>query len=131
MHKRTSSKDSNFDKTKFRYVCVIAYVTPEEAVEGQMANYMGTLNSTVEPVPAREYVFDLTDANARTENRGEGGGEADIKMLGAYGRHVFNDNDKLLLGFTENKNFALLNTFFCAPKSGVSYTFQSTNRNKG
>ena len=37
-------------------------------------------------VPAREYVFVLTDANASTGKRGEGGGEADSKVLGAYGR---------------------------------------------
>ena len=86
---------------------------------------MAVLNSTVEPVPAREHVFVLTDANARTGKRGEGGGETDSKVLGAHGRDVFNENDKLLLGFAEDNRLALLNTFFCTPKRGVSYTFQA------
>ena len=92
---------------------------------------MAALNCTVASVPDREYVSVLTDANARTEKRGEGGGEADSKMLGAYGRDKLNENGKLLLGFAEDNKLALLNTFFCTPKSGVSYTFQSANRSKG
>ena len=82
-------------------------------------------------MPAREYVFVLTDANARTGKRGEGGGEADSKVLGAYGRDKLNENGELLLGFAEDDKLALLNTFFCTPKSGVSYTVQSANRSKG
>ena len=80
---------------------------------------------------AREYVFVLTDANARTGKGDEGGGEADSKVLGAYGRDVLNENGQLLLGFAEVNELILLNTFFCTPKSGVSYTFQSANRSKG
>ena len=52
-------------------------------------------------------------------------------MLGAYGRKKLNENGKLLLGFAEDNKLALLNTFFCTPQSGVSYTFQSANRSKG
>ena len=52
-------------------------------------------------------------------------------MLGADGRDVLNENGKLLLGFVEDIKLALLNTFFCAHKSGVSYTFQSANRSMG
>ena len=52
-------------------------------------------------------------------------------MLGAYGRDVLNENGKLLLGFAEDNKLALLNTLFCTSKTGVSYTFQSTNRSKG
>ena len=89
------------------------------------------LNCIVASVPAREYVFVLIDANARTGNRGEGVGEAAIKVLGAYDRDELNENDKLLLGFAEDNKLALLNTLFFTPKSGVSYTFQSTNRSKG
>ena len=110
---------------------VIAYAPTEEAPEGQKAKYMAALDCTVAPVPAREYVFVLTDANARTGKRGEGGREADSKVLGAYGRDKLNENGKLLLGFVEDNKLALLNTFFCTPKSGVSYTFQSANRSKG
>ena len=35
------------------------------------------------------------------------------------------------MGFAEENKLALLNTLFCTPKSGVSYTFQSANRSKG
>ena len=52
-------------------------------------------------------------------------------MLGGYGRDVLNENGKLLLDFAEDNKLALLNTFFCTRESGVSYTFQSTNRIKG
>ena len=51
--------------------------------------------------------------------------------MGAYGRDALNENGKLLLRFAEDNKFALLNTFFCTPKSGVSYKFQSANRGKG
>ena len=98
---------------------VVAYAPTEEAPEGQMAKYITALNSTVASIPAREYAFVLTDANARTGKRGEGGGEADSKVLGAYGRDVLNQNGKLLLVFAEDNKLALLNTCFCTPKSGV------------
>ena len=45
---------------------------------------MAALNCTVVSEPPREYVFVLTDANARAGKRGEVGGEADSKVLGAY-----------------------------------------------
>ena len=59
---------------------VVVYAPTEEAPEGKKAKYMAALNCTVESVPAREYVFVLTDANARTGKRGEGGGETYIKV---------------------------------------------------
>ena len=110
---------------------VVAYAPTEEAPEGQKAKYVAALNCIVVSVPAREYVFVLTDVNARTGKRGEGGGETDRKVLDAYGRDKLNENGKLLLGLAEDNKLALLNTFFCTPKSGVSYTFQSANRCKG
>ena len=51
-------------------------------------------------------------------------------MLGAYDRGVLNENGKLLLGFAEDIKLALLNTLFCTPKYGVSYTFHSANRRR-
>ena len=89
---------------------------------------MAALNCTVASGPAREYVLVLTNANARAGKRGDDGGEEDSKLLGAYDRDKLNENGKLLLGFAEDKKLALLNTFFCTLKSGVSYTFQSANR---
>ena len=100
---------------------VVAYAPTEEAPEGQKAKYMVALNCTVASVPARGYVLILTDANARTGKRGEGVGEADSKMLGAYGGSKLTENRKILLGFAEDNKLALLNIFFCTPKSGVLY----------
>ena len=105
---------------------MVAYAPTEEALEVQKAKYMAALDYTVAYV-----VFVLIGANARTGKRGEGGGEADSKVLGAYGRDMLNENAKLLLGFTEDNKLGLRNTFFCTPKSGVSCTFQSDNRSKG
>ena len=110
---------------------VVAFAPTEEAPEGQKAKHIAALNCTVPSVPAREYTFVLTNAKARTVKRGEGEGETDSKVLGAYGRDMLNKNCKLLLGFAEDNKLTLLYTFFCTPKSGVSYTFQSTNRSKG
>ena len=110
---------------------MVAFAPTEEAPEGQKPKYMAALNCTVASVPAREYVFVLTDANARTGKRSEGGGETDSKVLGAYGRDKLDENGKVPLGFAGDNKLALLNTFFCTPKSGVSYTFQSANRSKG
>ena len=94
---------------------------------------MAALNCTKRSVPAWEYVFVFTNANARTGKRGEARGEADRKVLSAYRREKLNGNGngKLLLGFAEDNKLALLNTLFCTPKSGVSYTLQSANRSKG
>ena len=108
-----------------------AYTPTEEAREGQKAKYMAALKYTVASVLAREYVSGLTDANARTGKRGEGGGEADSKVLVAYGQDKLDENGKLLLGFVEDNKLTLLNTLFCSPKSGASYAFQSANRRKG
>ena len=91
---------------------VVAYAPTKEASGGQKAKYMAALNCTVASVPAREYVFVLTDANAKTEKRGEGGGEADGNVLGANARDILNENGKLLLGFAEDNKLALLNTSF-------------------
>ena len=110
---------------------VVAYAPTEEAPERQNAKYMAALNCTIASVPAQKCVFVLTDENTRTGKRGEGGGETDSKVLGAYGRDKLNENGKLLLGFAEDNKLALQNTLFRTPKSGVSYTSQSANRSKG
>ena len=115
---------------KSNFVAFVAAYAIQEAPEGQKAKYMAALNCTVASVPARENVFVLTDVNAKTGKRNEGGGEADSKVLGAYGRDMLNENGNLLLGFAEDNTLALLNTLFCTPKSGVSYTFQRANRSK-
>ena len=101
---------------------MVAYAPTDDASEEQKAKYMAALNCTI-------FVFTYT--KARTGKRSEGRGEADSKVLGSYGRDVLNENDKLLLGFAKDNTLALLNTFFCTPKCGVSYTFPSANSSKG
>ena len=82
----------------------------------------------VKRVPTRDYLLVLMDANARTGKRGIGW--TDSKVLGAYGRDELNDNgERLLIHATDNK-LALLNTYYAAPARGISYTFQSPNREK-
>ena len=110
---------------------VVAYAPTEEAPEGRKVKYMAALNCTVASVPAREYVFVSTDANARAGKRGEVEGKADSKILGAYNRDMLNKNGKLLLDFAEDNKLALLNIFFFTPKNGVSYTLQTANRSEG
>ena len=90
---------------------MVAYAPAEEVPEGQKAKYTIALNNIVATVPAREYVFVLTDVNARTGNRGEGGGEVGRKVLGAYGRDELNKSGTLLLGLAEDNKLALLNHF--------------------
>ena len=47
---------------------VVAYAPTEEVPEGQKAKcYMAVLDSTVASLPAREYVFVLTDAQDKEE----------------------------------------------------------------
>ena len=92
---------------------------------------MAALNSTVASVLVREYVFSLTDANARTERRGEEGGEPNSKVLGAYGRDVLNDLTVITAGFRRRQRARFPEHFFLYPKSGVSDIFQSANCCKG
>ena len=84
---------------------VVVYAPTEEAPEGQKAKYMEALNCTVTSVPAREYVFVLTDANVRTGKRGEGGGEIDSKVLGAYGQDKLNETVNYCLQKTTSSLF--------------------------
>ena len=101
--------------------------------EGHKTKHMVALNSIVASVPVREYTFVFNDANAGTRKRGKEGGEADIKMLGAYGRDVSNENGKLLLGFAGGNKLALRTEhfYFCTLKGGAAYRFQGANRRKG
>ena len=98
---------------------MVAYAPTKKAAEGHKTKYKATLNSTLASVPPQEYVFVLTDANARTGKRSVEGREADSGVLGTYGGDVLNKNGKLLLGFAENSKLALLHTFGCTPKRAV------------
>ena len=83
---------------------------------------METLNSTIATVPTREYIFVLTDANARTGRKGEDGEEADSKVLGEYGRDVLKQNGKPLLHvFRRRQQAPSSEHFFVPPKvAGLS-----------
>ena len=78
---------------------MVAYAPTKEGREWQKTKYVVALNCTIASVPAREYVFVLTDVNARTRKRGEGGEEEDRKVSSAYGRDVLNVDGKVLLDF--------------------------------
>ena len=123
MHERTHLKARIPIQSSF-VTLVVAQVPTEEAAQGRKAKYMAAPNSILASVTAREYLFILADPNIRTGKRGEGGWEADSKVLGAYDRDTAQQKRPILLGFAEDSNLALLNTFFCTLISGVSYTFQ-------
>ena len=82
------------------------------------------LDRAIEKVLKHEELFVLMDANARTGRRARGGvASKDNKMLGVYGRDTLNDNEELLLSFTNNHDLALLvNMFLSTPKGDVSHT---------
>ena len=81
-------------------------------------------------VPRHAQLFVLIDANSRTGRREKGGvGRKDNKTLGAYDRDTLNDNGELLLSFANNHDLAIVNTFFCTPKGGVSHTFNGRGKN--
>ena len=110
---------------------VVAYAPTEEEREGQKAKYMETLSCIVASVPAREYVFVSTDANARTGKRGEGGGEADSRCWAHMAETCSTQTATYCWVSQKTTKLALLNTLLSTLKSGVSYTIQSANRSKG
>ena len=112
---------------------VLSLAPTEKAPEGQNAKYMAALNCTVAPVLTREYVFALTDANASTEKRCEGGGEADSKQsVGRKWPRQARRKRQTTAGFRRRQQpRSLMNIFVCTPKNGVSYMFQSANHSKG
>ena len=76
-------------------------------------------------MPSSDYLFVLSDANARTGARM---GEEDCKVIGAYGRdtQVSDSNGTSLLRFAGDNKLALVNTFFSVPKACTSRTFDGT-----
>ena len=72
---------------------------------------------------AKECLYVLMDANARTGRRKEGESLQDEGILGTYGRDELNDNGKLLLSFATDNKLAIMNTFFSRRKGGVSHTY--------
>ena len=110
---------------------VIAYAPTEEAPEGQKAKYMASLNCTAASVPAREYVFVLTDANARTGKRSEGEGEADSKLLGAYGRDMLNENGNYCWVSQNATSSLFLTLSFPPPEVACPIRFKGSTAARG
>ena len=80
-------------------------------------------DSLVQRISAKESLYVLMDANARTGRRKEGENLQDKGILGTYGRDELNDNGKLLLSFATDNKLAIMNTFFSTRKGGVSHTY--------
>ena len=130
MHQRTSPEGPNFGSIKFRYVR--GSLRPDRGCAGGAEGQIHGSPELHRSISARSGIrlpFNRRERQDKEERWG--GGETDSKVLGVYGGDTLNENGKLLLGFAEDNKLALLNTFFCTPKSGVSYTFQNANRSKG
>lgn len=100
---------------------VVGYAPTEPSDGEKKREFWNNFDSLVKRVPAKECLFVLMDANARTGKRIEGDG-TDDGVLGAYGRDEMNDNGKLLLNFASDNKLAITNTFFSTRKGGISHT---------
>ena len=114
-------KDRILFNQQLLFMFVVTYAPTEDAAEREKAKYLSALNSTVAPVPVREHMFVLADAEARTGKRGEGAGKTESKGLGVHGRDVLNENGKLLLRFAEDNKLALLKYFIAPQKWRILY----------
>ena len=109
----------------------VAYAPTETHDARKKHAFWTTLDRAVKDVPRHEQLFVLVDANARTGRREKGGvGSKDNKIRGAYGRDILNYNGELLLSFANNRDLAIVNTFFSTPKGGVSHTFNGRGKKR-
>ena len=89
-----------------------------------MQAFWNRLDSLVQRIPAKECVYVLINANARTGRRVEGESLQDEEVLGTYGRDELHDNGELLPSFAADNKLAITNTFFFSTrKGGVSHTY--------
>ena len=102
---------------------VSAYAPTEVSKDETKQAFWDRLDSLVQRIPAKECVYVLMDANARTGRRIEGESLQDEGILGTYGRDELNDNGKLLLSFATDNKLAIMNTSFSTRKGGVSHTY--------
>ena len=101
---------------------VSAYAPTEVRKDETKQAFWDRLDSLVQRIPAKECVYVLMDANARTGRRTEEGESVHNEgILGTYGRDELNDNGKLLLSFATDNKLAIMNTFFSTRKGGVSH----------
>ena len=101
---------------------VSAYAPTEVSKDETKQAFWDRLDNLVQRIPAKECLYVLMDANARTGRR-EGENLQDEGILGTYGRDELNDNGKLLLSFATDNKLAIMNTFFSTRKGGVSHTY--------
>ena len=107
----------------------VAYAPTETQTASDKHAFWTTLDRPVEELPRHEQLFVLMDANAHAERREKGGvGSKNSKFLGAYGRDALHGNGELLLSFANNHNLAIVNTFFCTLKDGISHTFNGRGK---
>ena len=102
---------------------ISAYAPTEVSKDETKQAFWDRLDSLVQRIPAKECLYVLMDANARTGRRIEGESLQDEGILGTYGRDELNDNGKLLLSFATDNKLAIINTFFSTRKGGVSHTY--------
>ena len=102
---------------------ISAYAPTEVSKDETKQAFWDRLGSLVQRIPAKECVYVLMDANARTGRRIEGESLQDEGILGTYGRNELNDNGRLLLSFATDNKLAIMKTFFSTRKGGVSHTY--------
>ena len=98
---------------------ISAYAPTEVSKDETKQAFWDRLDSLVQRIPAKECLYVLMDANARTGRRIEGESLQDEGILGTYGRDELNDNGKLLLSFATDNKLAIMNTFFSTRQSGL------------
>ena len=91
---------------------VSAYAPTEVSKDETKQAFWDRFDSLVQRIPAKECLYVLMDANARTGRRIEGESLQDEGILGTYGRDELNNNGKLLLSFATDNKLAIMNTFF-------------------
>ena len=102
---------------------ISAYAPTEVTEDETKQAFWDRLDSLVQRIPAKECLYVLMDANARTGRRIEGESLQDEGIRGTYGRDELNDNGKLLLYFATDNKLAIMNTFFSTRKGRVLHTY--------
>ena len=103
---------------------VAAYAPTEVATADSKHRFWEKLDSLVRGIPAKECVYVLMDANARTGERVDG---EDERIMGEHGRDKLNDNGRLLLTFATDNRLAITNTFFPTRKGGIWHTYNGVS----
>ncbi|CAB1115840.1 unnamed protein product [Ectocarpus sp. CCAP 1310/34] len=120
------------------HTCVVTFVVgyaPTETVRTTAGgnvkakdSFWTALDAAIREVHSRVHLVVLMDADARIGRRRDGC--CDVKIMGAYGRDIMNNNAERVLGLASDNQLSLTNTYFRTPKGGVQHTFQSSNKGK-